>query len=128
MEDLNEVIPKNNLVEKEPCNCGDTRCLSKEENPIDALEVDIKCLFGNILDIQRGVKNQIDSIKKVMKEVTDDEFNKLQYYWANAKFDSGCASAHLYLALKRIGNCDKAQTILKYNQENEIFQKYLLWK
>ncbi|CAG5085192.1 Protein of unknown function [Cotesia congregata] len=55
MEDLNEVNPKNNLVEKEPCNCGDMRCLSKAENPIDALEQGIECLFGEIYSINRAL-------------------------------------------------------------------------
>ncbi|CAD6240985.1 GSCOCG00009040001-RA-CDS [Cotesia congregata] len=128
MEDLNEVNPKNNLVEKEPCNCGYMKCLSKAENPIATLEQEIRCLFGDILTIQRSVKRQIDSIKKVMKRVTDDEFKKVQKNWAYAKYGSGSASRHLYLDLKRIENCNKAQTFLKNNQENEIFQKYLLWK
>ncbi|CAD6240978.1 GSCOCG00009033001-RA-CDS [Cotesia congregata] len=128
MEDLNEVNPKDNLIKMEPCNCGDIRCLSKEKNPIKALEWTVENIFGLILSIKIHVKVRLNSLKLVMEGVTDDDFKKIQKEWAYAKYGSGCNSTHLFLDLKRIENCNTAQTILKNNQENEKFKKYLLWK
>ncbi|CAD6231566.1 GSCOCG00001473001-RA-CDS [Cotesia congregata] len=128
MEGFIQVNPNNHLVKMEPCDCLHFDCVSKYEYPIKNLEITIRSMFHNINMINKEVTILIDSINQVMKGVTDDEFIKLQFDWAQAKFGSGCASANLFLNLKCIENCNTAKTILKNNQENKIFQRYLLWK